>query len=429
MCRHGGHGVPMVLPKATTPKLASPRSGLVIKGAIGMSAKRVILHIGVHKTGSSALQALLTQQADRLEHAGIAYPYREPANIVSAGGCSGNIIQLMFQDGHLEPRARGNAPVKVDPAFYTVLRGVIDKQPQDTVILSGEFVSNLKEPSMLALRDALKGHNVEVVAFVRDPFDYIHSCWRQIVKISKSKPDFDTYIAEKAQDSSMNQGLRILCDTFGETFGPPRLLRFERHRKNVSAAFFEAVGLGHVFADGIPAPGRMHNPSLSHSEAQIVVSVEAEFANPDLTSTVIRSLLNRPDRRELPYYNRAQHAQILSVFSEMLPIINSLLPPEDALSDQLRDAPDQNGAILPEDLEASVALLNRYAKPQEKVAPPAPFSPLRRLFRRKSGPSLPADFDVEAYLLHNPDVAAAQIDPTDHFLRHGLAEGRRYKFS
>ena len=33
-------------------------------------------------------------------------------------------------------------------------------------------------------------------------------------------------------------------------------------------------------------------------------------------------------------------------------------------------------------------------------------------------------FDTTLYLIHNPDVAAAGIDPLEHFLQFGLAEGR-----
>ena len=35
-----------------------------------------------------------------------------------------------------------------------------------------------------------------------------------------------------------------------------------------------------------------------------------------------------------------------------------------------------------------------------------------------------ADFDTTLYLVHNPDVAAAGIDPLEHYLQHGMAEGR-----
>ncbi len=40
---------------------------------------------------------------------------------------------------------------------------------------------------------------------------------------------------------------------------------------------------------------------------------------------------------------------------------------------------------------------------------------------------LPKGFDPAGYLKANPDVAAAGVDPVEHFLRHGRSEGRRWK--
>lgn len=40
---------------------------------------------------------------------------------------------------------------------------------------------------------------------------------------------------------------------------------------------------------------------------------------------------------------------------------------------------------------------------------------------------IPEDFDGQIYLLLNPDVAKAKIDPHQHFLDHGIKEGRKYK--
>jgi hypothetical protein len=36
-----------------------------------------------------------------------------------------------------------------------------------------------------------------------------------------------------------------------------------------------------------------------------------------------------------------------------------------------------------------------------------------------------AGFDTTLYLIHNPDVAAAGVDPFEHYLTHGAAEGRQ----
>jgi hypothetical protein len=49
--------------------------------------------------------------------------------------------------------------------------------------------------------------------------------------------------------------------------------------------------------------------------------------------------------------------------------------------------------------------------------------------KRKAAPTepLPSDFDGETYLWLNPDVAAARLDPAEHYQSHGIREGRRYR--
>ena len=69
----------------------------------------------------------------------------------------------------------------------------------------------------------------------------------------------------------------------------------------------------------------------------------------------------------------------------------------------------------------------------ERIEPEAtPLSPpslLRRIRKRVKAPSgVPDDFNEEAYWRLNPDVAQAQLDPIAHYLNHGRAEGRRYRY-
>ena len=42
---------------------------------------------------------------------------------------------------------------------------------------------------------------------------------------------------------------------------------------------------------------------------------------------------------------------------------------------------------------------------------------------------MPNDFDPSKYLLLNPDVADAKVDPSEHFLMYGKYENREYKYS
>jgi|GEM_PF-1899639 len=42
---------------------------------------------------------------------------------------------------------------------------------------------------------------------------------------------------------------------------------------------------------------------------------------------------------------------------------------------------------------------------------------------------LPSDFDPSVYLLLNKDVADANIDPAEHYLKYGIKEGRKYRLA
>lgn len=72
-------------------------------------------------------------------------------------------------------------------------------------------------------------------------------------------------------------------------------------------------------------------------------------------------------------------------------------------------------------------------EPLEPVAPTPSRRPpaWRKWLERKPAPpvvdSVPDDFDDAAYLRINPDVAAAQVDPREHYLKHGREEGRTYR--
>ena len=64
-----------------------------------------------------------------------------------------------------------------------------------------------------------------------------------------------------------------------------------------------------------------------------------------------------------------------------------------------------------------------------EVPVPAP-SLVTRVRNRLKGrpPGLPDDFDPEIYCRLNPDVADAKLDAVSHYLKHGKAEGRRYRY-
>lgn len=81
--------------------------------------------------------------------------------------------------------------------------------------------------------------------------------------------------------------------------------------------------------------------------------------------------------------------------------------------------------VSTEELKPNVYL----GEPLETGSPsttPSLATRLRKRLRRPKG--LPDDFDADTYYRLNPDVALARLDAAGHYLSHGKAEGRRYKF-
>lgn len=393
--------------------------------------KRVIIHIGFHKTGSSALQAFLTQNVAALAVGGVDYPYPEPDSVVAAGGCSGNLMQILYRDGFMDGFRRGQDHTwqRVTPSFIRRIREVVDSSPHDTVIFSSEMLSNVPQEVVSGVLAALNAHDVSVVCFVRDPFDFAYSCWRQVVKTSaRRKRSFNEYLSRVPQTHrglSMFQGF----PRYVALGVPLTVLRYETHRKNVAKAFLAATGLTSVLADHPITSEREVNRSLTGSEAAMTCLL-AKRHSPDFVATYIRSALTR-DGRDSVFYDRASHRMVLDWFAGPIAQINERLPEAERLSTVLRDEPDTPLSIEPGDVELYLNLLEQHPLPSRTARMKLTLHPVLNWARRSVGlrPALPPDFDGEAYLFHNPDVAAANMDPVKHYLAAGHAEDRRYRFN
>ncbi len=374
----------------------------------------MILHIGLHKTGSSALQALLAQRVDLLAANGIAYPYPDPPAVVAIGGCSGNGLQILHAKGAF--RSKSTAHADLDPRFAVFLREVVEAQREDTVVLSTEYFANLELGQLQSLKAELSGHRVKVICFVRDPFDFAFSAWRQHIKTGKCEVDFQTYLDIPSRRFSLREGFLKYAQVFAENL---TVLRYERHVSRLGPAFFRALGLlDHVPEDALQV-GRTHNPSVSPSEAFLVAEVCAAIAGRDVAAAASRVLLARRTRRQLPYYNRALHEKLNGMFADAVPVLNRFLPPEDHLTLGLRDEADTPAPVLDEDRAFLAPML-----PKLRDGKP---SPLRRTLTKLLHPGVPSKFDPQVYLALNPDVAQAGLDPRQHYRSVGKAENRPYR--
>jgi hypothetical protein len=184
---------------------------------------RCILHIGWHKTGSTALQAFLAGCAPALAKAGFHYPgfkANHSDTLVSAIAAPDRATYAE----HFTPATAGHEGEDRKSAARRILRGLLDAADDTTLVLSGEDLCLLDHAEVMRLHTALHAvyDDVRVVAYLRDHADYARSALQQLLRMGFQA---DEVIAQ-AQGKT---GLRVLrpvpayaqqVDIWRSIFGP-----------------------------------------------------------------------------------------------------------------------------------------------------------------------------------------------------------------
>ena len=137
---------------------------------------KIYLHLGYHKTGSSFLQMMLSQNRKQLLENKIYYPIAERDNDAKRGRISpGNGIQLALAISN-----------KNKNEFYQCFLNWIDeanKNGCDTLLISSEglfhsLANNEYSELFKELKKKAKISEIKGLVFMRDPFDHIISLYK-----------------------------------------------------------------------------------------------------------------------------------------------------------------------------------------------------------------------------------------------------------
>lgn len=129
--------------------------------------QRVILHCGLHKTGTTAVQSILAEGRDVLLEAGYLYPEYK-------GQINHNLISKEFRQGMPGP-------------FLKVLKVAADQDK--TLLLSGEDFSHLvlERASLALLAKVLSGVDVEFVLALRRQDEIWEAAYAEMVRWNFAK--------------------------------------------------------------------------------------------------------------------------------------------------------------------------------------------------------------------------------------------------
>jgi hypothetical protein len=138
-----------------------------------LPANSRLLHIGPHKTGTTALQAALWGARDELRRQGVLYPgpTRNPANAVRA------------VTGRAGPYG-GEDPPPI--ALWSALVREIDRAPEPRVVVSSEFFAAADSDAIARVVRDLERSRIHVAVTLRPLVRILPSMWQQNVQTGRT---------------------------------------------------------------------------------------------------------------------------------------------------------------------------------------------------------------------------------------------------
>lgn len=236
--------------------------------------KKLIIHAGPHKTGTSYIQQLLLRNYSNLLDVGIVYPK-----------------QGMAYGGHHE--IANYFCSQFDKKALPELVRAIQKNQQIT-ILSSENFSKLNREGLVALREAFKEFKIEFIFYLRNPSIRLFSWWGEEIRHGFYH-NFYRYSFPHFVDPFRSRILnpmhffREIEDVFGS--GKIKVVSYEHAKftKSMLKSFWKACDLPPIVAD-----------------IELQVNTRRDIAELELLR-LLNILANRDERPKGPQLREAFH--------------------------------------------------------------------------------------------------------------------------
>ena len=216
-------------------------------------AKRVVLHIGAMKSGTSFIQNVLAANRKQLAEHGILFACERWRQQVLA------VRELIDRGGPNQPPITPDGP-------WQHLVDVINDWPE-TAIVSMEFLAPRKEPKIAVIREAFAGTDLQVVLTARD--------------LARSLPAMWT-------ESTQNRGVRTWEEFLSSVRRQHVLARpgrwFWKHQAipDIASRWSDAVGRDHFTLITVPPKGAP--PSVLWDRFSSVAGIPAGICEIDVRS-------------------------------------------------------------------------------------------------------------------------------------------------
>lgn len=377
-----------------------------------MGKRHIYIHVGAPKTGSSAIQAFLSLNVATLAINDVSYPFPEGKKTITTGVCTGNIIHELQRKATEDGTSTHNRGL-LEAYLEETVREALSSTKHTNVVFSSEALSRLTSPKIMDFyRRLADEYNVTFISFFRDVYDQSMSAWKQSIKIGISPRPFATWIEQRIKRGSFDSEHAVeLIDAGFDV----KLINFDVHRKDLSSIFLREIGLDPALTGFARPTKNISNPSLSYRQAAQVAMAAKHIDSSLFNALLLQRFRAEPDKTPDPYFLEVDK-MLMDHLRVSLNEMNNRLPESHKVRTEVRNSPDAGDVAFSLESMASFMEVVRetLATPQAEL-PAVPQE------------GLPEDFIPKVYLLLNPDIAEAGVDPIRHYIAHGAFEGRIYK--
>ena len=242
------------------------------KDSHNRGGKKLLLHVGTGKAGSSSIQYAM-RRADRR---GLLKPVCYPGLLNKVHH---EAITTLYKPFDRIPRAVRSLFASDDEDYAAYVKSVREAVEQifrrhDRLVLSAEHLYNIDEASVVSLAEHLRQQgfeSVKVLMYLRDPASFFLSQAQQRVKASFRLPDPNSRITEYS--SYVARWKSVFDDVEVREFSPESLAEGDVVRDFIQV-------MNHYFGTSITVPDKLVrrvNDSLSTEGIALVRSFREQF--------------------------------------------------------------------------------------------------------------------------------------------------------
>ncbi len=217
-----------------------------------MKKKRLYIHIGTHKTGTTSLQNFLFANRKKLADAGVSYPeigIDEGAQHVLGGNLVKGLGLSVF--GHTKPKRSNIAEFPL----WKELASHLVTTPMKSVLVSTEEFEWLSRPEVI--RNYLFDIDVKIVIYLRRQDKYLESLYQTFVKGPRHLAQPFPAWLNKAMSVWKIHDYFSLLSRWADIFGRENLIVriFEKEvQSGLERGFLSLIGISSELADLFEIP-------------------------------------------------------------------------------------------------------------------------------------------------------------------------------